>query len=232
MNIRPWRSSLCLLIATALSLGALRIPAANMSPVTLTGYNWDVVIENTASGPPYSAFASELNPGENLSFYQSGLPGKAYGLPVFGNFTSDVGDGTVFQFEPYTGNNSLVLSTDTGLTAGTLTLSSPNVFGRIAILANSASGGGYGTLTLTFSDSSSFVTNFYAPDWFNNTGYALQGVERINLGNGSTSGATTNPRFYQTTIDLAAALGGGNKTLVSLAFNKVSGVGATGIYAA
>src|SRR5258707_9201654 len=56
--------------------------AASMTPLALTGFNRDVVVENTASGPPYSAFAAELNPGEGNAFYQSGLPGKSFGFPV------------------------------------------------------------------------------------------------------------------------------------------------------
>jgi hypothetical protein len=220
------------IVALALALIVPPADAANMVPITLTGFNWDVVVENNSAGPPYGT-ASELNPGEGNAFYQSGLAGKNYGLPVSGSFASAVGDGTIFQFQPYTARNALVLSSDTGASAGTLTLATPALYNRIAVIANSASATATsaGTLTLTFNDGSTFVTNYYAPDWFGNTNYALAGMERINLTTGATSGATTNPRFYQTSYYLAALLGAANKPLVSLTFGKASAANSTGIYA-
>lgn len=208
---------------------------ANMTPISVSGFNRDIVIENTASGPPYTGAALNFNSGENNVFYQTNLPGKTHGLPTAGTFTNAL-DGTIFQLQPYTTNNVLDLSPDTGLTIGTLFLNAPKIYDLIAIVANSGNGDAIGSasLTLHFNDGTTFVTNYYAPDWFNNNNalysIALQGFERIDLNSGNVSGAPSNPRLYQTSIALTN-IAGGNKRISSITFGKPGAARSTGIYA-
>src|SRR5690348_3605855 len=70
-------------------------------PITATGWNRDVVVENTAV-VPYSSAASSFDVPNNYGFYQAGLGSSTRGLPASRSFTSLVDGTTVFQFQPYT----------------------------------------------------------------------------------------------------------------------------------
>jgi hypothetical protein len=205
--------------AAALTLVGARASAA---PIAATGWNRDVVVENTAV-TPFSSAAQPFDVPNNYGFYQAGLSAGTRGLPASGSFTSLVDGTTVFQFQPYTANNVLQLSASTSST-GTIALVAPAAYSSLSILAAAAnSGASQGNLVIHFADASvSPILKFNNSDWFFQPNPAIKGFGRLVL---SSTTAEDNgndfPELYQTTLDLAA-LGLSGKSIVSITFTDLS----------
>ncbi|MFO1512920.1 MAG: LamG-like jellyroll fold domain-containing protein [Verrucomicrobiota bacterium] len=197
-------------------------------PVAVTGFNAGIILPYNATAA--SPQATGFDVPNNWAFYQEGLNGNAQinasgqglqGLPTDHLLRSQV-DGSIFELGPYGGQNALMLGN--GYPAsGTLTLTTPRPFNRLAILATSANGGGLGTLVLNFTNGTkSQVFNLNAQDWYNTTAnVAAQGFGRVRLGQATFSTENpggNNPNIYQTTIDLAAL--GLNQTVASISITN------------
>jgi PEP-CTERM motif len=210
-----------LCLAVSFLLPPLLLSAAN-SPITVNGWNRDVVVEATATAP-YSSAAAPFDVPNNYGFYQAGLAGGTRGLPSSRSFTSLVDGTTVFQFQPYTANNVLQLSASSS-SSGTLTFATPGAYSSISILAAAAnSGASMGNLVIHFADSSVSPTlQFNNSDWFFQPSPAIQGFGRQDLGSTTPEdNGASYPELYQTTLNLAG-LGLSTKPIVSIDFIDLS----------
>jgi hypothetical protein len=208
-------------LAASLVLSSLSVSAAN-TPISLTGWNRDVIVEAGATAP-YTSAAAPFDVPNNYGLYEAGLPGGTRGLPSSRSFTSLVDGTTVFQFQPYTGDNVLQLSASTS-SFGTLTFASPGIYSSISILAAAAnSGASSGNLVIHFADVSvSPVLQFNNSDWFFQPNPAIMGFGRQNLGSTTPEdNGASYPALYPTTLNLAA-LGLNVKPIVSIDFTDLS----------
>ncbi|HWW00775.1 MAG TPA: LamG-like jellyroll fold domain-containing protein [Candidatus Acidoferrum sp.] len=211
--------------------------AANY-PIAVTGFNAGVIAPYYAT--PAAPQATGFDIPNNYSFYETGLSGNAQvggtggmqGLPPSGTVLS-ASDGTSFQLGPYGATNVLLMGY-TYPNSGTLTLSTPQAYNSISILASSANGGGNGSFYLQFTNGvTSPLITFNAQDWFGTiNNVAVQGMGRLKLGQATLSTENpgwNNPNLYQTTISLAAL--GYNLPIASLTFTKPSASSTTGVFA-
>ncbi len=218
-------------------------------PIAVTGFNLDVVVENTAVGGNTYNYADVFDPAcaflitpVPVCFYESGLVavnivgGEApsvLGLPPSGLFTSLVDHATTFQFAPYDNSNVLYLTSTSN--SASLTLNTPAAYKSLSVLAASALGGGNGTLVLHFADgSASSAIPFNAPDYVTTntpgpgaaiTNFGLLGTGAYNEF-GSIDNNTFYPAFYHTSINLQS-LGLQTKQISSVAFTMPNGAGTT-----
>ena len=215
-------------VAGAAALALVAVPTfafAQATPVSVSGFNADLVVSNTATAP-YDDDADAFDVPNNYAYYEIGLEGSVSGLPVGGAFTADT-SGTVFDIADYASDNALLMTASN--TTGTLTFDTPTAFDSISILAVSTNGGGTGAVTFNFQDGTSLTTDYQAPDWFgNNTGTtpggnaympAIQGIGRVSVDPSVTQGVeqyATDPDMYETMITLSG------QTVTSMDFTGVS----------
>jgi hypothetical protein len=197
-------------------------------PLALNGYNAKVIVPNTGTKTTPGATAVDTVSG--FTYYQAGLPGSTGGLPISGRFTSGWDGQTSFQLQPYTGNNALMLGNSYS-TSGTLTLSTPQSLNEIVILAVSTYGTmtSSGQVTVKFTDNSTRVFSYNAPDWYYEAANtAIGGLGRVNLNDFSIQDSASEPRLYQTTIPLVLD---STKTVSSLTFTAATTASNTAIFA-
>jgi len=221
--------------AACISLGYTHAKAQYYSRAPISnGFNFDVIANGTGTA---STVTNNDVDGVNFAFVAKDYLQTAtstpllYGLPTSGLFTSAVTatPNLSYEFASYSANNVLRLAANND--TGTLTLTTPVAAYNLYILATSGSGSSTVSAQINFSDGSSqTATGLSLADWYNNTGFALQGIGRINRTNNNLEdGGGTNPRLYQIAVNIDAA--NQTKLIQSVTFTKTAGTGLPNIFA-
>ena len=237
-----------ILIITILLLVTSVTFAQNYTSVSVTGFNQDLIAEGGYTQNRALNYTTTIFDGDNAyaghvmyctdfrgNYNQSTAP--AGGLPVNRTITSANNTSIIYQLQPYNGNNVLLLNTANSV--GTLTLTTPQSYQLLSILATSAEGASTFTVRLNFNNSTYTDYSFTVPDWYNGTPFAIQNIGRVNARQYSTNsgerfddidGTTTNnPRLYDCPITMTS--GDMFKTLTSITFTKTTSGSRTAILA-
>ncbi len=214
---------------------------SQFQPITVTGFNEDLIAENTdgnSASTSTTVCFDNYEAGSNNVMYSVDFRGPLnlssappYGLPSDGVINSDQNSGVSYQLEPYNESNTLLLINQNE--AGTLTLKTSGAYEKIIVLASSAQDSSDFDVTLNFNDGTHIDTSFTTPDWYNGTGYAVKGIGRVARtsdfdADGTFTGDTNNPRLYDCFIDNSAQK---TKLLTSISVTKTSATGRTAILA-
>lgn len=194
--------------------------------VIQSGYNADVIANGIGSGTGSTNNSMDLNNNALVSRdfqLQPISTPLSFGLPANGVINSAVAStvGLMYQMAPYTGNNSLRLSSTT--TSGTLTFALPIPANTLYMLATNGAGGSNVNVVVNFSDNTTQIfSNIYISDWYSGINYAIQGLGRISLTTNALNQDSSNPRLYQ--IPLAITTANQQKNIKSVTISKADSV--------
>lgn len=209
-----------LLLASIIALCSTNTTEAQTGiPISLTGFNADVIADAVTNTAIATVTNNSIDPGApGHVFFAQGYSINATpypnGLPDNGQMTSTAGH--LFQLAAYTGNNDLRLAPTQ---SGTLTFSAGNQtrYTYLYVIGNAGGGLTQVNYTIHFFDGSTSSGSWNIPDWYctSCTQYAINGLDRASLADGSNDGS---PGFviYEQAITLSGAQT--NKQITSIDF--------------
>ncbi len=157
------KKCITLSVAIATVLSAVASVEAASTPILGSGWDEDLVVENTADFTPAGALGATNANIADWVLYESGWGSSIQGLSVGGTLVGP--SGTSYDIEDYSGNNAIH-------NAGTFTLNSPGQFSELAFLTTTQKTGGNGTpneitwdATVNFSSGPATVLNGGGIEW-------------------------------------------------------------------
>lgn len=207
--------------------------AKDFVPVVLSGFNEDIIAEGTGGNSEAVTSVTFDLPdagGTHVMYskeFRYGTGTGDDGVPNDGIISSESNTGINYQLEDFDGNNVLLLLDDD---SKELTLTKPDVYNKLSILAASANAASSFKVTVHYSDATTEEVSFDVPDWFNGENYAVKGLGRVKRNTAPATGdydaAPENPRLYDNLLEVNP-----NKLITKLTFSKENSNGRTGIFA-
>ena len=216
----------------ATTTGTVTTTTYNYNPITLTGFNEDVIANGSANPANGTLGVAGTSTGANAGFdganyvfvssdYTYGSPLVAgQSLPTSGTLSSLITSGLTYQLAGYSTNNALVLSAVTATTA-TLTPSVPQYASQLYLIGCTGSGSGSCTFAIHYADGTVQTSGSLAlGDWYGGTPIAVANIGRVNETTGAPDGSsTTGPNFYERNVTLTDL----NSKVTSIVVTTVAG---------
>jgi len=211
---------------------------SDYSPIAISGYNADGIVERTVptNPSPLSAVTTvSMDGGTNNTantWYETGyyhyFPNT--GFPEAGATIASLAQPDHhYQMPPsYAANNAVYI--DAVTTQANLTLATPAAYSALSFLSATANGTVTNQAIMQYADGTSETNTFNSVDWFGNTPYAFVANGRVNLNNRSINSdpgrnATPyNPRLYEAQF----ALGNTVSPLTNVVLNYLNPTNSNG----
>jgi hypothetical protein len=181
----------CSLVAFSASAS---LASAAVVPVAVTGFTQDVIAEAGAPTTAGAVTAPFEFFGAPFTLYEKGHLGNAIGGLPSTTLVSQSDPTQTFQLRPFTGSNSLQLHRD--VTSGTLTLSTPQAYTALRVLAGTTWGPATVNYSLTYASGSNDTGSISVPDWFGGASPVISGLGRVLTTGGFDNSNPNDPRLY------------------------------------
>lgn len=224
--------------ASIFAVAGQTTPGGTFSPVDVTGFNADAIVEAGVArfpNPDYSAVTASMDGGTNKNgntWYERGyyrnMPTS--GLPPAGSTLDSLAQPDHHYIMPatYTGNNCVFV--DVAHTTANLTIASPATYSAISFLSATANGTVTNQAIMQYADGTTETNTFLSRDWFNNTPVAFYANGRVNLDTRSLNTdpgratAPSNPRLYEAQF----ALGNTSSAVTNVILTYLNPTNSTG----
>jgi hypothetical protein len=186
----------------------------NFNPITVTGYNADLVVEASA-GPavPFMTFTTaSMDGGTNNTgntWYEQGYVAAfpLTGLPPAGSIlvSTNLSDHSYQMAPSYAAPNAIYADSNSPLVH--ITFATPAPYSALSFLNSDANGAITVGVVVVHQDGTMETNVFTGNDWFNGTPAAFTANGRINLNRRAVNNLNSgNPRLYEAQFPLANAV--------------------------